>query len=175
MKIDLPSGAWADLLTPDKLRAKHYRMAMRAVSDMGKQRAGALAIDMTDGAIAIMVQDWNVTVERTDEESGQVTLEPLPVPSEDFDSIDELEIEDYDKILSHPFVRQIVERLNQLRGEKVTPDDYDDPSSPSAPSSASGPGSRAAASPRTGTSTPSGTTRRSTSGSRSGGAGRRSK
>lgn len=175
MKIDLPSGAWADLLTPDKLRAKHYRMAMRAISAMGKQRAGAAAIDMTDGAIAIMVQDWNITVERKDEESGQVTVEPLPVPSEDFDSIDELEIEDYDKILAHPFVRQIVERLNELRGERVSPDDYDDPASPSVPSSESGPASRAQASPRTGTSTRSGTTKRPTSGSRSGGAGRRTK
>lgn len=173
MKIDLPSGAWADLLTPDKLRAKHYRMAMRAISDMGKQRAGAAAIDMTDGAIAIMVQEWNVTVERTDEETGEVTVEDLPVPSESFDSIDELEIEDYDKILGHPFVRQIVVRLNELRGERVTPDDYDDPASPSGPSSESGHASRAAVSPRTGTSARSGTTRKSTSGSRSGGAGRR--
>lgn len=175
MKIDLPSGAWADLLTPDKMRAKHYRTAMRAISSMGKQRPGAQAIDMTDGAIAIMVQDWNVTVERKDERSGQVTVEALPVPSEDFEALDELEYEDYDTLLNHPFVRQIVQRINEVRGERVSPDDYDDPASPSEPSSESGLAPRATASPRTGTSTPSGTTKRSTSGSRSGGAGRRSK
>lgn len=166
MKIDLPSGAWADLLTPDKLKAKHHRTAIRAVSNVENTRQGGMAVDMLDGALAIVVQDWDVPGE-----DGQI----LPIPSVDFDSIGEMEVEDYEALLAHPFVTQIVKRLQELRGEKVTPDDHDDPSSPSEPSNGSGPGPRAKTSLKAGTSAPSGTTKRSTSGSRTGGAGRQSK
>jgi hypothetical protein len=173
MKFDLPSGAWADLLTPDKLKAKHHRLAMRAVTQVENKRQGAMAIDMLDGVLAVVIQDWSVTYEKTNEETGAVTIEPLPVPSVDFDSIDELEIEDYEALLGHPFVKQIAQRLQELRAERVSPDDWNDPASPSEPSSGSGPAPRAAASLKAGTSAPSGTSKRSTSGSRSAGAGRR--
>lgn len=163
MKIDLPSGAWADLLAPEHLKAKHQRAVMRAVSSQD-QREGGMAVDLTDGVIAILVQDWNVAGD-----DGEL----LPLPSEKFSSLDELSIEDYETLLGHEYVVQVATRLMKLRGERVSPDDYDDPQSPSGPSSASGPGSRAAVSPRTGTSAPSGTRTRSTPGSRSGGAGRR--
>jgi len=165
MKIDLPSGAWADLLPPDKLKAKHQRAVMRAVTSRD-QRQGGMAVDITDGVIAILVQDWNVTGD-----DGEL----LPLPSELFDSIDELTIDDYETLLGHEYVTQVATRLMELRGEKVTPDDYDNPESPSVPSAGSGPGSRAALSPSTGTSGPGGTTRKSTSRSRSAGAGPRKK
>lgn len=163
MKIDLPSGAWADLLAPDNLKAKHQRAVMRAVTSQD-QREGGMAVDLTDGVIAILVQDWNVTGD-----DGEV----LPLPSEKLTSLDELSIEDYETLLGHEYVVQVAARLMKLRGERVSPDDYDKPESPTVPSSAPGPGSRAAASPSTGTSAPSGTRTRSTSSSRSAGAGRR--
>lgn len=175
MKIDLPSGAWADLLTPDKLKAKHHRASMRAVTKVEGSREGALAIDMLDGVLAVIVQDWSVTYEKTNEETGETTIEPLPIPSVDFDSIDELSIEDYEALLAHPFTKQVAKRLNELRSEKVTPDDWDKPESPSEPSSGSGPAPRAKTSLKPGTSPRSGTSKRSTSGSQSAGAGRRSK
>jgi hypothetical protein len=163
MKIDLPSGAWADLLAPDKLKAKHMRAVMRAVTNQD-QREGGMAVDLTDGVIAIIVQDWNVAGD-----DGEL----LPLPSEKFSSIEELSYEDYETLLGHEYVALVASRLMKLRAERVSPDDYENPESPSAPSSESGPGSRAAASPRTGTSAPSGTRTRSTPGSRSAGAGRR--
>lgn len=173
MKIDLPSGAWADLLTPDKLKAKHHRIAMRAVTSVENPRDGAMAIDMLDGVLAVVVQDWSVTYEKTNEETGDVTTEPLPVPSVWFEALDELEIEDYETLLKHPFVKQVSQRLNELRSEKVTPDDWDKPESPSEPSNGSGPAPRAKTSLKPGTSPRSGTSKRSTSGSPSGGTGRR--
>jgi hypothetical protein len=163
MKIDLPSGAWADLLAPDKLKAKHQRAVMRAVTST-EQREGGMAVDLTDGVIAVIVQDWNIT----GDDGGL-----LPLPSERFDSIDELSIEDYEALLGHEYVTTVAQRLMKLRAERVSPDDWDKPESPSEPSSGSGPGARAAASRSTKTSARSGTKTRSTSTSRSGGAGRR--
>jgi hypothetical protein len=163
MKIDLPSGAWADLLAPDKLKAKHQRAVMRAITSR-EQREGGYAVDLTDGVIAVIVQDWNVT-----DDDGNV----LPLPSEKFDSIEELSMEDYEALLGHEYVEQVATRLMQLRAERVTPDDWDKPESPSEPSSESGPAARAAASRSTKTSARSGTTTKRTSTSRSGGTGRR--
>lgn len=163
MKIDLPSGAWADLLAPDKLKAKHQRAVMRAVTSQ-EQREGGMAVDLTDGVIAVIVQDWNAA-----DDDGNL----LPLPSEKFASIDELSIEDYETLLGHEYVVQVASRLMQLRSERISPDDYDDPASPSEPSAESGPGSRAAASRSTKSSAPSGTRTRSTPGSRSATAGRR--
>lgn len=170
MKIDLPSGAWADLLAPDKLKAKHQRSVMRAITSQ-EQREGGLAVDITDGVIAILVQDWNVTGEKQDPQTGEVTTVLLPLPSEDFASLDELTIDDYETLLGHEYVKQVATKLMRLRAEKVTPDDYDDPDSPSGPSAGSGPGSRAELSPSTRTAGPGGTKRATTSRSRSAGAG----
>lgn len=163
MKIDLPSGAWADLLAPGKLKAKHQRAVMRAITSQ-EQREGGFAVDLTDGVIAVIVQDWNAA----GDDGGL-----LPLPSEQFSSIDELSIEDYETLLNHEYVQQVATRLMQLRTEKVSPDDYDDAASPSEPSAESGPGLRAAASRSTKTSARSGTKTRSTPGSRSATTGRR--
>ena len=175
MKIDLPSGAWAELLSPAKLRAKHHQAVMRSITKMEGAREGALAVDLTEGCVAVVVQDWNVTYEKTNEETGEVTIERLPVPSEDITSIGELEIGDFETLANHPYVVEVFKKIAAIRGERVDPSDYDDAASPSEPSSGSVPGSRAAASPRTGTSGRSGTTRKSTSASQSAGAGRRKK
>jgi len=163
MKIDLPSGVWADLLAPDKLKAKHQRAVMRAITSRD-QREGGYAVDLTDGVIAILVQDWNATGD-----DGEV----LPIPGEHIDSLDELDLEDYETLLGHEYVVQVAQRLMQLRAERVSPDDHGDAASPTGPSNGSGPDSRAALSPSTGTSARSGTRTRSTSSSRSAGAGRR--
>lgn len=163
MKINLPSGAWVDLLAPDRLKAKHQRAVMRAITSQ-EQREGGYAVDLTDGVIAVIVQDWNVTGD-----DGQL----LRLPSEQFSSIDELSIEDYETLLGHEYVQEVATRLMKLRAERVSPDDYDDAASPSEPSAESGPGSRAAASRSTKTSAPSGTKTKSTPGSRSATTGRR--
>jgi hypothetical protein len=163
MKIDLPSGACADLLAPDKLKAKHQRAVMRAITNQD-QREGGMAVDLTDGVIAIIIQDWTVTGD-----DGEL----LPLPSEKFSSLDELSIEDYETLLGHEYVVQVATRLMKLRAERVSPDDWNDPASPSVPSSESGPGSRAALSPSAKTSAQSGTKTRSTSTSRSAGTSRR--
>lgn len=153
MWIDLPSGAKADLLTPDKLKAKHTRAVTRAISDMGDQRVGALVTDMTDGIIAIVVQDWTCL-----DDDGQV----LPIPSAKLASIDELDAFDYDTLLNHEITAEVTRRFVELRTERVSPDDHADPASPTAPSDASGPALRAEPSLPTETAGPTGTTPPST-------------
>lgn len=165
MKIGLPSGAWADLLTPDKLRSRHLRLANRAVTAMD-QRQGGWLLDMIDGCVAILVQEWSCV-----DDDGNT----LPIPSADLNSLDELTIEDYETLVGHRFVKEINERIIRVRSERVTPDDVEDPDSPTVPSAESGPGSGEEPSPQRTTAALNGTKPSRTSRSRSGGAGHRTK
>jgi hypothetical protein len=165
MKIDLPSGAWADLLAPDKLKSKHLRIVNRAVTKM-EQRDGGWLLDMIDGAVAIMVQEWSCT-----DDDGNV----LPVPSVNLKSLDELSIEDYETLLQHEFVQEINNRIMKVRSERISPDDVEDPDSPTVPSAESGPGLGEEPSPQKTIVVLNGTKPRSTSRSPKGGTGHRTK
>jgi hypothetical protein len=165
VKIALPSGAWADLLTPDKLKSKHVRLANRAVTKM-EQRDGGWLLDMIDGCVAIMVQEWSCV-----DDDGNT----LPVPSVNLKSLDELSIEDYETLIGHDFVSEINTRIMKMRAEKITPDDVENPDSPTVPSVESGLDSGAEPSPRKTTGTVNGTKPRSMSRSRKDGAGPRTK
>jgi hypothetical protein len=161
-KVTLPSGATVELAMPDRLKSGHQRMVSRAIS-AAEQREGAFVLDMTDGALTILIQDWTCVGD-----DGEV----LPIPRQNLRSLEELEPEDYETMLGHQFVTQIISQLMKLRTERVSPDDHEDPNSPSEPSSESKSGSGAARS-GTGSRTPNGTRRNSTSRSRSGGGGPR--
>lgn len=165
MKIDLPSGAWADLLTPDKLKSKHLRIVNRAVTRM-EQRDGGWLLDMIDGAVAIMVQEWSCP-----DDDGNV----LPIPSVNLKSLDELSIEDYETLLQHEFVAEINNRIMKVRSERISPDDVEDPESPTVPSAESGLGLGEEPLPQKTIVVLNGTKPRSTSRSPKGGTGRRTK
>jgi hypothetical protein len=167
MKIDLPSGAWMDLLRPDTMRSKHIRQMTKSVSDLGDgRRVGANIVDLNDGVAAILVQDWNCTGS-----DGEV----LPIPSEDLESLDDMDPDDYLILINHEWIGVVQQKIFTLMGERVTPDDHADPDSPSAPSVESGLALRAAPSPRKKTAAPAGTKRRATSGGPRGTAGPLSK
>ena len=157
MWIDLPSGARADLLSPDELKAKHTRAVTRAVSSLGDRRAGELVDDLHTGVLAAVIQDWTCTGNR--DNAGD---EILPIPSARLDSLDELTAWDYDALLNHDITAEVTRRYMELRTEKITPDDHADPASPTAPSDASGPALRAEPFPHTETDGPNGTTSPST-------------
>lgn len=165
MQFTLPSGATVELGAPDKLKAKHQRTVTRALSGGEDSRPGALILDLSDGVLGIIVQSWTLTGD-----DGK----PLPIPSEDMDSLDELDIADYEALSSHPLVAEVTTKLMKLRAERVSVDDHADPHSPTEPSGESKPALREDASPKT-SRTPPGTRQRSTSPSRSGGAGPRKK
>jgi hypothetical protein len=160
--INLPSGATAEMLAPGKLKAKHQRAVTRALSS-ANQREGGFVLDLSDGVLGIVIQSWTCV-----DEEGQ----PLPIPSEDLKSLEELELEDYETLLAHPFVAEVSQLLMKYRTEKITADDFDNPNSPSEPSSGSSADLREEQSPKTSRGR-SGTTSKSTSRSQSAGAGRR--
>lgn len=162
MRIELPSGAWAELLAPDQLRSKHVRIATRALSQLGDARIGSRLVDLNDAAIAIIVTAWSATGS-----DGKV----LALPGADLEVLEDMDPGDYLMLLNHAFVGEVRDRVFDLMSERVDPSDHADPASPTGPSAESGPGLREIESRPVGTSGPASTKRRSTSGSPNGGAG----
>lgn len=153
MWVDLPSGAKAELLSPDQLKAKHTRAVTRAISG-GDRVLGQMIDDLHAGTLAAVIQAWTCTGD-----DGEI----LPIPAVQLSSLDELSAYDYDVLLNHDATAEVQRRYMELRTERVSPDDHADPESPTAPSDASEPALRAELSPRTKTAGPSGTRSRSTS------------
>lgn len=56
--LDLPSGGWAALRDPMELRGKDRREVQRAIMDPDRKIASAL--DITDGAICMLVESWSL-------------------------------------------------------------------------------------------------------------------
>lgn len=167
MRIDLPSGAYAELMAPDSLRSKHVRIMTRAISKASMDRRdGDVIIDTTDGSIAVIVQEWSCV---------GADGKPLPLPSADMAVLDDMDPFDYYALLNHDFVTQVTAKFTKLQSERVDPSDHADPASPTEPSAESGHGLREIESRPAKTSSPRGTKSKATSGSPSAGAGPRSK
>jgi len=79
-KITLPSGAEVTLRDPKTLRVKDRKKVFR---NAAKEEGVLQAMSLVDGIIAIIVEDW--------------TLD-LVIPSVRIESIDELEMADYDAL-----------------------------------------------------------------------------
>jgi hypothetical protein len=78
-KITLPSGATVTLRDPLELRVKDRK---KIYANAGKADEGIMqALSLTDGLIAVLVEDWSFD---------------LIIPSIKIESIDELEMADYD-------------------------------------------------------------------------------
>jgi hypothetical protein len=163
-RVTLPSGAYAELRDPGSLKAKHRKQIARAMSDA--DRVGGFFVDMIDGALAVLIVDWDVC----DPETGN----QLPLPSVDLKSLDECSDADYEALCAEPLVGDFARRTLEarVRAAKAVddPDGYDDPASPTAPSGGSMPGSTEG-SRKTGTRSPKSTSSSKRSGSRSGTAG----
>lgn len=164
-RLKLPSGAYAEMRDPGPLKAKHRKQMMRAIKDDG--RMGGVLVDIIDGVIAILLVDWDVC----DPETG----EPLPLPSVDVNSLEEIADDDYEALCADPLVKSLTQRIMKARtGVDDSPDGHDDPASPTAPSGASTPGSTEG-SRKPGTRSPKSTRSSKPSGSRSGTAGTKTK
>jgi hypothetical protein len=78
-KITLPSGATVTLRDPSELRVKDRK---KIYSNAGKADEGIMqALSLTDGLIAVLVEDWSLD---------------FIIPSIKIESLDELEMADYD-------------------------------------------------------------------------------
>jgi hypothetical protein len=81
-KITLPSGATAVLKDPSKLRVKDRKRVMKTAETEGGDLSRAMAL--TDALIAMLVEEWSFD---------------LIIPSIKIESLDELDMKDYDYLI----------------------------------------------------------------------------
>lgn len=82
-EIKLPSGATAKLKDPSVLRVKDRKRVM-TTADEAKGGDLAKALALGDALLAMLVEEWSFD---------------LPVPAVKLDSLDELEMKDYDYLV----------------------------------------------------------------------------
>lgn len=83
-KITLPSGVIVTLKDPSKIRYGDRKRLYKSIDEEGSDLSRALA--MNDALIAILIEEWTLKI---------------PVPAIKPDSIDELELIDYDALVEH--------------------------------------------------------------------------
>jgi len=81
-KITLPSGASVTLKDPALLRVKDKKRVLKSSETEGGDLSKALALG--DTLISVLIEAWSFD---------------LPIPSVKLDSLDELEIQDYDALV----------------------------------------------------------------------------
>lgn len=125
-KITLPSGGWIAVRDPKSYRSRDKKAILRSVRGSADELGVATwGIGLTDILIERMITDWWLPYgedwpipslsERDPDEGTPVVLEDLEIP-------------DYDKIMDVANgVRAVIFPGNP------TPDDYDDPASPTPP------------------------------------------
>lgn len=117
MRIDLPSGGWAEFRNFDEVRGLKRAMRSRIRTDM---TAGAMANEGHTAVMAKVITAWELPY-----------LPGAALPSEDPSIVDELDDDDNDVLEDH-----LKDLVLKVFGKQVTPDDVDDPTSPTAPASA---------------------------------------
>lgn len=83
-QVTLPSGATVTLKDPSKIRYGDRKRLYKSIDIEGSDLTRAMA--MNDALIAMLIEAWSLNV---------------PVPALNADSIDELEIADYDALVEH--------------------------------------------------------------------------
>lgn len=119
---DLPSGGWVELRDANELKAKDRKRVLRQLGDPKEGHVLAASVDLADLIMACMVTAWKLPY-----------LEDAPIPAVQLDVLDELSMEDENKL------QRLVEPVAHLfapSGKKPDPSDYDNPDSPTGPASA---------------------------------------
>lgn len=83
-KVTLPSGVTVTLKDASKIRYGDRKRLYKSIDVEGSDLVRALA--MNDALIAMLIEEWSL---------------PFPVPALKAESIDELEIADYDALVEH--------------------------------------------------------------------------
>ncbi|MFJ2630829.1 hypothetical protein ACIO6U_02545 [Streptomyces sp. NPDC087422] len=117
-RITLPSGAWIQLKDARTLRRGDKKKAMANVNGEGDKLL-AMAYEMTDGLLAVLVIDWSYD---------------LPLPSQSLESLDLLPIEDDDALMKAIEPARAV--IFPEPANPADPKQIADPASPTEPSAA---------------------------------------
>lgn len=110
-------GSWVQIRDPHTLKSGDKRRVLRAIRDNAE--AGEVALSMLDAIATVAVEAWSLQ---------------LPVPSQDIKVLDLMEIGDYDKLSN--LLGPTQEALFPTPVEE-TPEQAEDPASPTEPSAAS--------------------------------------
>lgn len=85
-RIELPSGGWAEIADPRKIRSKHRKRVLDQMNiDRMERRTAGIGFDMVDGLMLMMVEKWDIPY-----------LPGVGRPLDQPASVDELTIPDYD-------------------------------------------------------------------------------
>ena len=114
-KVTLPSGATVTLKDPSKIRYGDRKRLYKSIDIEGSDLVKAMA--MNDALIAMLIEEWSLSA---------------PIPALNAESIDELEIADYDALVEHTKDAQKALFPNLAD----TPENEADPKAPSANSNA---------------------------------------
>lgn len=84
-QVSLPSGATVTLRDPKTIRHKDRKRLFKTLDETGEGEMSRV-FAMGDALIILLVQSWSIEA---------------PVPSVSVDSLDEMEIADYDALVEH--------------------------------------------------------------------------
>lgn len=116
MRLELPSGAWAEVPDPDHLTNADRKGLIRAIRDAGiEPPEEGSAIDTTEiflgpavnSVMAWLVKEWSYE---------------MPRPAADLEAVDSIPIADYDVLVEHadrlmPMLLPSTEAINSPPGE----------------------------------------------------------
>ncbi|GAA1030803.1 MULTISPECIES: hypothetical protein [Amycolatopsis] len=133
-KHDLPSGGWVELRDPNWLRARDRQALIRKITpdDNDQRDKFTLGFDAINEIAALMITGWSLPYEPEPvvAEDGTETARPWTLPKNDVSILDELLAGD------SAALEQLLEPARAvLMPQKPSPDDVDDPASPSGPAS----------------------------------------
>jgi hypothetical protein len=117
-RITLPSGNWIQLKDAKTLRRGDKKRALAAVAG-DTEKLMAMAYDMADGLLAVLVIDWSYD---------------LPIPSQSLESLDLLPIEDDEALMKAIEPAQAL--VFPQPANPADPKQVEDPASPTEPSAA---------------------------------------
>jgi hypothetical protein len=126
MRHTLPSGGWVEFRELDTLRGKDSKAVTRQIDPENPMES---ALSVTDELIVLMVTAWEFPYPAPDGNS----VWPLPstTPMHMRTLTDEMTAADYTRL------QQLVDPVRKLLMPKApSPDDYDQPGSPTVPASA---------------------------------------
>lgn len=110
-QVSLPSGATVTLKDPSKIRYGDRKRLYKSIDIEGSDLVKAMA--MNDALIAMLIEAWSLDA---------------PVPAVKAESIDELEIADYDALVEH--TKEAQKALFPNLAD--TPENEQDPKAPTA-------------------------------------------
>lgn len=120
----LPSGGWVDIEDPKVLRALAKRRVYAGIND--KMSDGEQMLNAFDTLAGLMIVAWEVPGMPGHPDPAQV-----PLPRNQPNILEQLSADDYTAI-----EELVMPAVHVVMGRKPTPDQHDDPASPSEPANA---------------------------------------